>query len=576
MTNVSTSAHATYGQLAVAAAAQAVPAAPPLLGTQSPRIIGHATQRLDIPSKVNGTAVFGIDVRLPGMLFAAVRLAPKVGQVATSVGKAPTGSTVVNLLDAAGTGIIGIAATSSVSTWHAMQAVRGVSITWKDATFTAATDSAAMAASARSLMTAGTPLVAKDVGGAAAAVSSAARTVAATYSAPYLAHATMEPLCATAQVVTGTSCEIWAPTQNQAGCVQAATALTGLPADKVKVHTTLLGGGLGRKYELDFVRFAIQVAKASGGKPVKVMWSREEDFTHDAYRPASLCQLTAGLDASGTPVGITSRTVSQSIYAGRGWLPPGLVDPSAVEGLLMKGGDDTVAYALGDHQRTEWINDTTAHVPTGFWRSVGNSYNVFFLESFLDEVAKAAGRDPLAFRLGMLDPASREWAVLDTLRQVSGWATPAAGVGRGVAISRSFGGTICAQVAEVTGTATAFSIRKVTAVIDCGTVINPDTVSAQVEGAILQGIAAAMWQDMPFAAGAPVRRNFSTYRMARLRETPAISVTIVPGKGNPPGGVGEPGVPAAAPAVANAVAALTGTRFRSLPFFPQSTARSGS
>ena len=567
VTNTRSKASATYGKLAAAAAKLPVPANPPLLAPSTPRLIGQPLPRLDIPAKVNGSAVFGLDVRLPGMLYAAVKLAPKVGQTVGSVGNASGGAVVVRLKNEAGA-VVGVAVTGA-TTWEAMQAAKGISVSWVDAPFTAATDSAAMKASAQALLTSATPLVAKLAGDPKKAIAAAAKQVAATYSVPYLAHATMEPLNATAQIVAGKSCEIWAPTQNQSGCVALAGALTGLPTSAITLHTTFLGGGLGRKYENDFVSYALQVALAVGGKPVKVMWPREEDFSHDAYRPAALCSFTGGLDATGKPVGITSRTVSQSIYAAKGWLPPGAVDPSAVEGVVLNGGDEQVAYSLGDSQLVEWTLDTTAHVPLGFWRSVGNSYNVFFLESFIDELAVAAGKDPLAFRASLLPSGSRELAVLQALKTASGWGTAARGVGRGVALTRCFGGTIVGQVAEVSGSLTSgIRINRITAVIDCGTVINPDTVAAQVEGAVLQGVAAALWQDMPFTAGTPARKNFNSYRMGKLREAPRIDVTIMPPNGNAPSGVGEPGLPPVAPAIGNAIAALTGTRLRSLPFFP--------
>lgn len=238
-------------------------------------------------------------------------------------------------------------------------------------------------------------------------------------------------------------------------------------------------------------------------------------------------------------------------------------------GCASPDGDAHLAYSLGSSQLVEWVYDTAAKVPIGFWRSVGHSFNVFFLESFLDEMAKAAGKNPMDFRMAMLPAGSRELAVLQTLKTASAWTTKVSGVGKGVAIARSFGGTIVGAVAEVSGTATAPKVGKITAVIDCGTVINPDTVKAQVESAVIQGFAAAMWQDMPFTLGTPARKNFGAYRMPKMSEIPLINVTIMPGNGNAPGGVGEPALPPVAPAIGNAIAALTGTRLRSLPFIPQ-------
>ena len=572
VTNTQTGASATFGQLAAVAGTLTPPADPPLLAPATPRIIGQAKQRLDIPAKVNGSAVFGLDVRLTDMAYAAVRLAPKVGQTLNTVGTAPTGVQVVRLRDDKGGAFIGVAAVISgpmASTWGAINAVKALSLTWTDASYTAATDTASMKTVAQNLMASGTAILGKKSGDPDAALASAAKTVTATYSAPYLAHATMEPMNATAKYVAGQSIEIWAPTQNQSGCVGVASSLTGLPSSAVTLHTTFLGGGLGRKYETDFVHQAVQVAMAVPGKPVKFVWSREEDFTHDVYRPAALCTLTGGLNGSGAPVALKTRSVCQSLFGGRGWLAPGAYDPPAVEGLILDDGQDSVAYTLGGTQKVEWVYDQTSKVPIGFWRSVGHSFNVFFLESFLDEMAKAAGKDPMAFRQGMLRAGSRELAVLQALATASSWSTKVSGVGKGVAMSRSFGGTIAAAVAEVSGTSTSIKVGKVTLVLDCGTIINPDTVKAQVESAVIQGYAAAMWQDMPFTLGTPARKNFSTYRMPRMSEIPTINVVLMPGNGNPPGGVGEPALPPVAPAIGNAIAALTGTRKRSLPFFPQ-------
>ena len=568
VTNTTTGATATYGQLAAAAASVTLASTPPLLGSN--RIVGQSVQRLDIPSKVNGSAVFGLDVRLSGMKYAAVRLAPKVGQTLATVGTPPAGVQVVRLLDEKGSSTIGVAAVVAGSSWSAMQAVKALSVTWTSASYTASTDSATIRSTQQSLLASGTPIKGAKTGDADAGIAGAAKTVTATYSVPFVAHATMEPMNATAKYVPGVSLEIWAPTQNQSGCTSLGASLTGLPTSAVKVHTTYLGGGLGRKYETDFVNQAIQVAKAVPNTPVKTMWSREQDFTHDVYRPASMATLTAGLNASGVVVGYKARSAVQSLFASRWGLAPGSVDSSAVEGLIVDDGQETVAYAtLGANQTVEWVWDKTTQVPVGFWRSVGHSANVFYLESFLDELAKAAGKEPMAFRQSMLRAGSRDLAALQTLATVSSWATKVSGVGKGVAMSRSFGGTIAAAVAEVSGTSTSIKVNKITVVLDCGTVVNPDIVKAQVESAVLQGLAAAMWQDMPFVGGVPTRQNFSTYRMGKMSEAPVINVTLMPGNGNAPGGVGEPALPPIAPAIGNAIAALTGVRKRDLPFFPQ-------
>jgi isoquinoline 1-oxidoreductase beta subunit len=420
-----------------------------------------------------------------------------------------------------------------------------------------------MAANAAQLMTTGQARVAKNVGDAATAIAGSVKQLDATYSVPYLPHATLEPLNATA-LVTSDSCEIWAPTQNQFGCVQTAARLTGLPASKITVHTTFLGGGLGRKGEVDFIEQAVRVAQANQGTPVKLVWSREEDFTHDYYRPAALCRITGGLDATGNVTGFLSRSVSPSIgyqqSPGR-YANPATIDSSAVEGL------STMMYDLPS-QRVEWVLDSSAQVQVSYWRSVGNSYNVFFAESFVDELAVAAQRDPLEFRRSLLNANPRAQNVLDRLAAASGWRTaPPRGRARGVAIAECFG-SIVGQVAEISGSATSIRVHRITVVIDCGSTINPDTVKAQMESGVVQGLGAALWSDMPFKAGQPMRKNFNTFKMPRFRDIPQIDTVIIE-SGAPLGGVGEPGLPPVAPAVANAFAKLTGKRVRSLPMFPQ-------
>ncbi|MEI8105711.1 MAG: molybdopterin cofactor-binding domain-containing protein [Actinomycetes bacterium] len=548
---------ATYGSLAAAAASLAPPANPPLTDRKNFQIVGTSIPRLDIPAKVNGSAVFGIDVRLPGMVYAAVKQSPKVGQIPGAIGAAPRGMKTVALPN-------GVAVVATTTTWAAIKAANSLSVTWIDAPSTASADTTAMKAAAAALMTGGSPVrVALNTGDAPGAIAKAAKTVTATYSVPYVPHTSLEPMNATA-LVTPTSCEIWAPTQAQGPCVLVAAAITGLTPDKITLHTTYLGGGMGRKGETDFVEQAVRIAKTMPGTPVKLTWSREEDMTQDFYRPASLCSLTGSLDSTGALTGISSRTVSPSIGYQKGparYADPTAVDSSAVEGIT------TMPYALPS-QRTEWILDT-APVRVSYWRSVGNSYNVFFAESFIDELAAAAGKDPIAFRRGMLGANPRALAVLDTLTAKSGWAAaPKAGHARGVAISQCFG-SIVGEVVDISGSlTTGIKVNSVTVVIDCGNSINPDTVRAQMESAVLQGLGVALWGDMPFTAGKPMRRNFNTYKMPRMRDAPAIDTTIIE-SGGPLGGVGEPGLPPIAPALGNAIARLTGTRLRSLPMFPQ-------
>ena len=518
------------------------------------RIIGTDVPRLDIPSKVNGSAVYGIDVRLPGMRYASVQLAPKVGQTVRSVGTPPAGVSVVRLTNSGGAQI-GIAAVHPRSTWDAMNAAKNIVVRWNDAAFTASIDSALMKTRAEGLLASGASTAVVNNGDTTAALASAPanRRYTRTYSAPYLAHATMEVQNATA-LVTATSCEIWAPTQTPTSAVREAAAVTGLATSAITLHTTFLGGGFGRRLSNDYVRMAVEVAKTMPGVPVKLVWSREQDFTHDLHRPASLARLDAAVDGTGALTAFHARVVC------------GHSQTFALEGFAVRD----ILYSFPTNWKVELVPDTI-EVPLGFWRSVGHSQNTFFLESFLDEVAVGTGQDPIAFRRRLLSSGStqhqRALAVLDRLEAESGWGSPApAGRARGVALTMGFGDTIVGQVAEVSGNSTTnLKVWKVTVVIDPGSVVHPDTVRAQMEGSVVEGLGAAMFGAMTFRAGAPQQANFNTYRMIKMSESPAVR-TIILESGAAMSGVGEPGVPPIAPAVANAVARLGGTRWRALPF----------
>ncbi len=548
VTVTGTTSSATYGQLAAAAALLPVPTAPKLVPASHLRIIGQPVPRVDVPDKTTGKAQYGIDVRVPGMLHAVVRHAPTVTGTLKSVGPTPAGAVAVVPLAAA---VIVVAAT----TWDAMKAARALQVSWHAPTGGAAPlSSSAITAQAATLMATGTAAVADTAGKAAPALARAARTIDATYGLPYLAHAAMEPLVCTASV-TARGCTLWAPTQAPGLAAATAAAICGIPASAVKVHTTLLGGGLGRKFETDYVAHAVAASKAVGA-PVKVTWSREEDFTHDQYRPMASIRIRAGLTATGSPSGWWDRIVSPSILFQRGWIPDGVVDGQAVDGAL------ELPYALPD-RLVEYVRHPAA-VPVGFWRSVGNSLNCFAVESAMDELALAAGQDPLAFRLGLMAGKPRAAAVLKAAATMSGWSTPpAAGRARGIAVTSSFGSYV-AQVAEVSSVAGAVKVERVWCAVDCGRVVNPDTVEAQMQGGIVHGLTATLWGKMSFSQGVASPDNFDRYRMMRMRDMPVIAVQVMPSVA-PPGGVGEPGVPSIAPAVANAWARLTGTRVRSLP-----------
>ncbi len=552
VTVTGSSLSATYGQLAAAAALLPVPTAPVLTATAAFTIIGKPVPRIDIPAKTRGAAVYGIDVRVPGMAHAVVVHCPTLGGTVKAVGAVPAGATAVVPV---GLPVPNAVVVVAATTWDAMRAARSLTTTWTAPAGATAMTSATISAQAATLMASGKPVVADTAGNAPAAIAAAVQSIDATYALPYLAHAAMEPLAATASVTAG-ACELWAPTQAPGLAAATAAAICGITPDKVTVHTTLLGGGLGRKFESDFVAHAVQAAKALG-RPVKVTWSREQDFGHDQYRPMALIRVRAGLTAAKQVTGWWDRIVSPSILFQRGWVPDGALDSQATDGAT------GLPYAITD-RLVEYVRHPAA-VPVGFWRSVGNSLNCFAVESAMDELALAAGVDPLALRLSMLGADPRSTAVLQRVAAMSGWSTPpAAGHARGLALSASFG-SIVAQVVDVSApTAGALKVNRVWCAIDCGQVVNPDTVEAQMQGGIVHGLSAALWGKMSFNRGIASPTNFDGYRVTRMRDMPVVAVSIIPSTA-PPGGVGEPGVPPIAPAVANAWARLTGTRVRSLP-----------
>ena len=548
-----TTKSAGYGELAAAAATLPVPTRPTLTRPSALRIIGTSVPRVDIPAKTRGAAEYGIDVRVPGMKHAVVVHAPAVGGSLAGVGAKPRGvSAVVKLTNAAG--VVDAVAVVAATTWDAMQGVENLDLSWHAPAGAAQLSSDAISAQASSLMSTGSAVVAESAGDAHAAIATAVSTIDAVYEVPYLAHAAMEPLACTASVTPG-HCELWAPTQAPGLAAQTAAAVCGIDASKVIVHTTLLGGGLGRKFENDFVAQAVQIAKAINA-PVKLTWPREQDFGHDQYRPMAQLRVRAGV-SGGTVQGWSDRIVSPSILFQRGWIADGAVDSQAVEGAV------ELPYAITDHL-VEYVRHPAA-VPVGFWRSVGHSFNAFAVECAMDELAQLAGADPIEFRLTMLAANPRAAAVLQKVAALSGWnGSLPAGRARGVALVSAFG-SIVAQVAEVSSPAAGrITVERVWCAIDCGQVVNPSIVEAQMQGGIVHGLTAALWGRITFTNGVASPVNFNRYRMTRMRDMPRIEVAIMPSTA-PPGGVGEPGVPPIAPALANAWSRLTGTRVRSLP-----------
>jgi isoquinoline 1-oxidoreductase subunit beta len=565
---------ATYGSLTRAAARQPVPE-PRLKHPRDFKWIGKSVERLDSRPKVDGSCVYGIDVRLPGLLTAVVVRSPVIGGKlegfeASAAMREPG---VIDVFEIP-TGVAVVA----TSYWRARKAAELVKARWNEGRL-AAMSSTALRAEYRRLSEQPAKVVRDD--GSFPKASSGGRVIDATYEVPYLAHATMEPQNATAHV-TDTRCEVWAPTQSPGLALEEARRITGLAPDAIAIHQTLLGGGFGRRLEQDYVAEAVYVSRRVK-KPVKVVFSREDDLRTDFYRPMTYNVLRGALDAGGAVTGWFHRIVAQSIvaYAAKQWVPAiaGPM-PQAIKPLLARGAahlyksavmpDDTAIegasdFAYGIPNLLVEHRTVDPGVPVGFWRGVGHSENAFIVESFLDELAHAGRRDPYALRRALLANAPRHLAVLDLAASKAGWNRPAPpGVFRGIAQCKAFG-SYCAEVVEVEKQGGALRIRRVVGAIDCGIVVNPDIVRAQIESAVVFGLSAALKQAITFSAGRVEQSNFHDYQLLRMNETPPVEVHIVPSN-EPPSGVGEPGLPPAAPALANALFAATGKRFRSMPF----------
>jgi isoquinoline 1-oxidoreductase beta subunit len=545
----------TYAELVETAAKLPVPQDPTLKDPKNFTIVGKKMARRETPEKVDGSAVFGIDVKVPNMLVAVVARCPVFG------GK------VASFNDAAAKKIKGVRHVVQISSgiavvadgyWPATQGRDALNIKWTEGE-TAKVSTASIMKEYKQLAEK-SGLVAKSTGDAAKALDGATKKLSAAYHVPYLAHVTMEPVNATASV-RADACDVWAPTQAPNGVQELAAKLTGLPKEAIKVNTTLLGGGFGRKFEMDFITESIELSKALN-LPVKVIWSREDDVQHDVYRPTAYNALAAGLDADGYPVAWTNRIVSASILARV--FPNAVkngIDSSSVEGAA------NLPYAIPNVQ-VEYTRKETG-VPVGFWRSVGSSHNAFITESFIDELAAAAGKDPFEYRKHLLKDSPRLRGVLELVAEKAAWTKPLpAGVFRGIACHECFGSAV-AEVAEVSiNKDKTVKVHRVVCAIDCGPVVNPDTVIAQVQGAVADGLTPTLKAEITIAKGRAVQRNFHEYELLRMNEMPKVEVYIMPST-EKMGGVGEPGLPPVAPAVANAVFAATGKRVRKLPIRPE-------
>ncbi len=524
------------------------------------RLIGKPVPRRDTPGKVDGSARFGIDARPEGMLYAAVKMSPVIGGTVASFDAAAVKgmagvSGVVDVSGAlgefsgAGAGVAVVAR----SWWQAKQAAAALPVTWNEGAHSKLSSEAIYQGFAEALdnesgyayFESGT----QDVRGVA-------KTVSAEYRAPFLAHATMEPVNCTAQVAGG-KVRLWASTQVPSIAVDVAAKVAGVAREDVSIEVMLLGGGFGRRLEGDMVAQAVAVAMASHGKPVQLIWAREDDTTHDVYRPAALARFTARLDAQGRILAWNNKSAGGAI--GHQYFPRNLGLPGMGPDKTTAEGEYDMQYEI-DNQRIAHVIVDSA-VPLGYWRSVGHSHNAFFKEGFLDEVAHAAGQDGVRYRRALLARHPRHLAVLDAAVRAAGEAP--SGRAHGVALHQSFG-SIVAQVAEVSVEGTDIRVHRVVCAIDCGIVVNPNIVAQQMESAVVFGLSAALAGEITIQDGRVQQSNFGDYPVLRMDRTPVVETIIVP-SAEPPEGVGEPGVPPVAPAVAAAVFALTGKRLRSLP-----------
>jgi isoquinoline 1-oxidoreductase beta subunit len=541
-----------YSELAADAARMPLPENVALKRPQNFKLIGTPAKRLDTPSKVNGTAVFGIDARPPGVKIATLAQSPvfggRVRRVDDAAARAVKGVRQIVVLD-------DVVAVVADHMGAAKKGLAALVIEWDDGPHAGLTTDAIAAELERATLKPGT--VAENIGDADRAMASAATKVEASYHVPFLAHATMEPVNCTVHVRKD-GCEVWVGNQALARAQAAAAKTAGLRVDQVVVHNHLIGGGFGRRLEADYVVRAVEIAKHVEG-PVKVVWTREEDIQHDMYRPMFFDRLSAGLDDKGMPVAWNNRFAGSSVIAR--WLPAAFnngFDPDTTEGAI------DLVYDL-PNLHVEYVRVEPPGISTAFWRSVGPSHNVFVTESFMDELAAAAKQDPVAYRLALLDKTPRAKAVLALAAEKAGWGEKLPSrVGRGVSIQNAFA-TYMAHVAEVeVSKQGAVRVRRVVCAVDCGTIVNPDTVEAQIQSAVMFGITAALYGEITVKNGRVEQSNFDTYQMLRMNEAPAVEVHILQSS-EPPGGMGEAGTSLIVPAVTNAIFAATGTRLRKLP-----------
>jgi isoquinoline 1-oxidoreductase beta subunit len=557
--------HLSYGQLCIEAAQFDVPQDPPLKKTDEFRYMGKRIPRVDIPKKVSGEAVFGLDFKIPDMNYAVLARPPAYGAKPVSYDqKAAEAVKGVRNIIPTPNGIT-VCATSLDAAWKGRTALN---VKWDQGTHPQLNDDFIEKSLMGDLDKPGSEALKK--GDASKALSEAAKKVAATYFVPFVAHATMEPMNCTAHVQKD-QCDVWVPTQGQTIAQVVASKVSGLPPEKVKIHTTYLGGGFGRRAAPDFVVEAVIASKVAG-KPVKVVWTREEDIQYDQFRAAMSHRIEAGLDNQGRLIGWSHKAVSGSIM--KDIAPEGIkngVDIMSLWGLVdFPGSPDNnrIMYEIPNLTIEFLLSDLP--IPVSPWRSVQNGPNAFVIESFVDELAHAAGKDPLEFRLALLQHNPRSRRVLETVAEKAGWGKPApTGQGRGIAQHTSFG-THTAQVADVSVDAKTGYIRvhRVVVALDCGPAVAPLNIQTQIEGAVTMALSTVLREEVQFSGGGVVSANFGDYNPIRLSEVPDIEVHIVKSD-ETMGGIGEPGVPATAPAVVNAVFNATGKRIRRIPLTPE-------
>lgn len=551
----------SYGKVAGAAAKLTPPTDIQLKDPKDWKIAGHSVKRLDTQDKLTGKQIYGTDLELPGMLNAAIKDCPVFGGKvksfdAASVANRPGVKKVVQVGDSA-------VAVVADTWWRAKSALDALPIEWDEGP-NAGVSSATIAAMLKEGLDAKEAVAGNKVGDAMGVLANASKTITATYSYPFQNHATMEPMNATARW-TPDRCEVWTPTQNGEAALAAASEAAGLPASQCEVYKIHLGGGFGRRGAVhDWVRQAVAIAKEMPGTPIKLIWSREEDMLHGRYHPVTQCKMTAALDQNGDLIAMHMRISGQSIVAGI--FPQNIrngLDPVVFQGLNPGGAEAAIGYTvpnlLIDHAMRN------PHVPPGFWRGVNLNQNTIYLECFIDELAHAAGKDPLEFRRKLMANHPKHLAALNAVAEKVKWGSPTPpGVFRGLAQTMGFGSYVAACAEVSVAKDGKVKIHRIVAATDPGHVVNPQQVEAQVEGSFVYGLSAALYGECTVAGGRIEQENFDTYPVMRIDEMPAVETILVP-SGGFWGGVGEPTIAVAAPAVLNAIFAATGKRIRELP-----------